>query len=94
MITRNASNEEQFESFPSYNEDKSQLTTQEKLRHFIEQLYFRLFSLILIVIDCTLVVIDISAQQSPTEKRIFNAIAMTFVSYFLLELAARVYAQT
>lgn len=92
-ITHQISDDDRFESFPSYNEDKSQLTRKEKLRHFLEALPFRVFSLLLILIDCVLVLIDICAETSDSEQHVFNAIAMLFVTYFVIELGARVYSQ-
>ena len=76
-----------------YKDDIDELTFRERLRTFIEHLHFRLFSLILIITDCTLLIIDIASNPTENEQKVFDALAMTFVTYFIIELAARIYSQ-
>ncbi len=83
----------EYNSFPSYATSPDELSSQEKLRNFIEHLFFRFFSLIIILIDCTVLVIDISTEKEPHEQSVFDFFAIVFVLYFCIELSVRIYAQ-
>lgn len=83
----------EYNSFPSYATSPDELSFQEKFRNFLEHLFFRFFSLIVILIDCTILVIDIATNKSPQEQAVYDFFAITFLLYFCLELSARIYSQ-
>lgn len=84
----------EYEGFPEYKGSPSELTFREKMRFFLEHIIFRLFSLFVIIVDCTLLIIDLaSSNMSLHEKQVYDYMALIFVSYFCVELIARIYAQ-
>jgi len=60
----------------------------------VEHLYFRLFTVLLIIVDITLVIIDITIAFN--DKKTSDAITIVsrvIVSYFLLEISLRIFAK-
>ncbi|KAI1285027.1 Phosphatidylinositol 3,4,5-trisphosphate 3-phosphatase TPTE2 [Halotydeus destructor] len=83
-----------YDSFPSYADSPDDLTTREKLRYFLEHIFFRLFSLFMILADCTVLVIDVTLPKDhDDEQKVYDNVAMLFVTYFVIELALRMYSQ-
>ncbi|RWS30731.1 phosphatidylinositol triP phosphatase-like protein, partial [Leptotrombidium deliense] len=80
------------EEFPEYNE--TDVPFREKVRRKVEHIIFRLFTVVLIITDCILLIVDIAIVDKPNEQEIFDILALSFVSFFVLEVCVRIYAHT
>ncbi|CAG2120719.1 unnamed protein product, partial [Medioppia subpectinata] len=67
---------------------------REKVRRIVENLYFRLFGLVIIIVDLMLLAVDLCVDESATETIIFNSLSMLFGTYFVIEVSLRIYAKT
>ena len=82
------------EEEPNLYESASDLSRRERVRRIVENLYFRLFGLIIIVVDLVLLIIDLSLDKSQNEELVFNVLSMIFGTYFVIEVSLRIYAKT
>lgn len=69
----------------------SKATRSILLRRFVEHLGFRLFSLLLIVTDIIILIIDVSKPDK--NERGYDIAALCFVCFFVAEIFLRLYAQ-
>ena len=67
---------------------------REKVRRIVENVYFRLFGLIIIMVDLILLIVDLSIDKSNNEEMVFNILSMIFGTYFVIEVSLRIYAKT
>lgn len=63
------------------------------LRRIVHHLAFRLVSLILILIDITILLVSVVTEPDEETLNTYNRIAMAFSIIFVAELCLRVYAQ-
>jgi len=75
-------------------DDNLFITRREKVRRVVENVYFRLFGVIIIIIDLVLLIIDLSLNKSEDEKYVFDLFSMIFGTYFVVEVSLRTYAKT
>jgi hypothetical protein len=75
-------------------DDNLFITRREKVRRIVENVYFRLFSVIIIIIDLILLIIDLSLDKSEDEKYLFDLFSIIFGTYFVVEVSLRIYAKT
>lgn len=66
--------------------------SRHRIRLLVENIYFRLFGLFLILIDCSLLIIDLSLNKTENQRNIFNLVSLVFITYFLIEVCLRIYA--
>lgn len=81
---------------PSKFQELSNLTptnTNSKLYRAVNHLLFRLITLLLILADCLLTVIDLSIQKKTDHlQNVFDSIALLLVIIFVAEITLRIYA--
>ena len=70
------------------------ISRREKVRRIVENVYFRLFSATIIVVDLILLMIDLSIDKTDNEELVFNILSMIFGTYFVIEVSLRIYAKT
>lgn len=70
------------------------VTRREKIRRIVENVYFRLFGLIVIVVDLTLLVVDLSTDKTHKEELCYTVLSLIFGAYFVGEVSLRIYAKT
>jgi len=75
-------------------DDSLIISRREKVRRIVENVYFRLFGLIVIIIDLILLIVDLSIDKSEDEKFVFDLLSMVFGTYFVIEVSLRIYAKT
>lgn len=64
---------------------------QIRIHRFINHIAFRLFTLLVIILDLTLVMLDLSSEECASSTSTLEFISQTIISYFMLELLARVF---
>ena len=71
------------------------ITRREKFRRIIENIYFRLFGLTVIVVDLILLVVDLSTtNKTHNAELVYNIFSLLFGTYFVAEVSLRIYAKT
>lgn len=64
------------------------------LKRFVEHLGFRLFSFSLIIIDISVLIADLCQPNKPAHvENAYDIVALCFVSFFVIEILFRIYAQ-
>lgn len=67
---------------------------RRKLKQVIEHFLFRLFSLLLIIIDICILIVELAQiNKGPTELRPYEIASLCFVSYFVFEVCLRILAK-
>ncbi|XP_060065844.1 phosphatidylinositol 3,4,5-trisphosphate 3-phosphatase TPTE2-like [Ylistrum balloti] len=64
-----------------------------KVKALVEHLLFRLFTVILILVDISLVIIDFCANLDEVTSRSITVTSRVIVGYFLLEILLRIFAK-
>ena len=59
-----------------------------KLERILDNLIFRIITIILVIIDVTCVIIDLA---TPDDKAGLETVSLLIVSYFMLEIGARLF---
>lgn len=66
---------------------------QYQLKRVVEHLLFRVFSLLLIIIDLCVLIADLATEKKSQEEKAYDITALCFVCYFILEVALRLTAK-
>ncbi|KAH7969453.1 hypothetical protein HPB52_018314 [Rhipicephalus sanguineus] len=80
----------------AFDQPSEQITRQVHvmLKRFVEHLGFRLFSFSLIIIDISVLIADLCQPNKPAHvEKAYDIVALCFVSFFVLEIFFRMYAQ-
>uniref|UniRef100_T1KQP5 Phosphatidylinositol-3,4,5-trisphosphate 3-phosphatase n=2 Tax=Tetranychus urticae TaxID=32264 RepID=T1KQP5_TETUR len=68
-------------------------SVRDKIYRFVQNIFFRIATLILIIIDCALTVIDLSlGDKSPQDQDIIDIVVLIFAIIFFVEVCLRIYA--
>jgi hypothetical protein len=87
-----ATNDDTYEEYPA---DEQQLSPlQNRLRHHLEHVLFRVLSLVLILIDCTILIAQLANPfLSDQEQKMFDFVSLLFAAYFCIEITLRIFAR-
>ncbi|KAJ8314351.1 hypothetical protein KUTeg_008912, partial [Tegillarca granosa] len=64
---------------------------QLKVKNLIENLPFRLFTIILILVDATLVIVDLTVDLDEETSYIISITSRCIIAYFILEISLRIF---
>lgn len=72
------------------------LSRRQKVLFVVEHLLFRLFSVLLILTDLTLLITELWIESSLDHQAhiVFDVLSMMFMTYFVFEVSLRIYAKT
>lgn len=89
------SSQSNYETYQEYPEDEEQLSPlQKRLRHRLEHVVFRVLSLLLILIDCTILIAQLANPfLTDSEQKLFDTISAMFAVYFCIEITLRIFAR-
>lgn len=66
---------------------------QDSIYRFVHNIFFRFLTLILILTDSILVIVDVLKEhKSPQSQHLYDAFALAFVCIFCFEIGLRIYA--
>ncbi|XP_075544361.1 phosphatidylinositol 3,4,5-trisphosphate 3-phosphatase TPTE2-like isoform X2 [Dermacentor variabilis] len=78
----------------AFGQPSEQIPRHAMLKRFVEHLGFRLFSFSLIIIDISVLIADLCQPNKPAHaENAYDIVALCFVSFFVLEILFRMYAQ-
>ncbi|KAH6936104.1 hypothetical protein HPB50_013378 [Hyalomma asiaticum] len=80
----------------AFDQPSEQITRQVHvmLKRIVEHLGFRIFSFSLIIIDISVLIADLSQPNKPKHvENAYDIVALCFVSFFVIEVLFRMYAQ-
>lgn len=67
---------------------------QHRVKRVVEHLAFRIFGLVLIIVDISVLIADLCiVDKTSKEELAYEIVALCFVSYFVLEILLRIYAK-
>ena len=66
---------------------------QAKVQRIIENFYFRIFTVFVILLDFILVIVDLALYKCATNDQPLEIMSHIIICYFVIEIGARIFYQ-